>query len=126
MEGVYLNQSYAEQTRNLIEENFNGIEAEWWWERRLGGGVTICQQFEPEVMVKEIAAALKRGEPEVREVAIRELGLEDFEPVVLTYDLEGDIRVDDAARLLQEKSSTTEGLAEGIYRYVAAAVKRNA
>lgn len=32
----YLNQFLADKATMLVEENFTGVRAEWWWERRLG------------------------------------------------------------------------------------------
>jgi len=25
-----------------VRENFTGVRAEWWWERRMGGGIEVC------------------------------------------------------------------------------------
>jgi hypothetical protein len=34
----YLNQFLADKATMLVRENFTGVDAVWWWERRLGGG----------------------------------------------------------------------------------------
>lgn len=121
---MYLNQLLADHAGTLIEENFTGVEAVWWWERRLSGGIDLCQELDPNAMVLEIAEALGREVSEVRWIAVRELGLEDFEPVVLTYELAGHTPVEEATKILAERSATAAGLAEGIYRQVAEALRR--
>jgi hypothetical protein len=115
----YVEQLFTDRVGALVEENFTGVEAEWWWERRTGGGVSVCQELNPEKMVAEVAAALGRDVSEVRRTAIMTLGLEDFEPVVLTFDILGSAAVDEAADILAERSRTAEGLAEKIYRSLA-------
>ncbi len=51
-----------------------------------------------------------------------ELGLEDAEPVVLTFEIPGDATSADAARILAERSVTPEGLAANLYRRVGEAI----
>lgn len=121
---TYVEQLLTDQTGALVDENFTGVEAEWWWERRVDGGVVICQEFDPERMVAELASALRREASEVRETAVRTLGLEDFEPVVLTFDIPRDTTVDEAAELLAQRSRVAEGLAEKIYRQLAETIRK--
>jgi len=114
----YLNQFLAERADALVRENFTGVSASWWWERRLGGGIEVCQELDPEVMSREVAATTGSEIPEVRRVIERQLGLEDTEPVVLTFEIPGDTEASQAARMLAERSSEPEGLAAGLYRRV--------
>ena len=102
----------------LVEENFTGVEAEWWWERRLGGGIAVCQVLEPAVMAREISSRTGREENEVQRVVEEELGLEDPEPIVLTFELPGDVEASEAARTLAERSATPEGIATNLYRKI--------
>ena len=107
-----------------MEENFTQVAAEWWWERRLTGGIAICQELDPEALVSEMAEAFGRDAREVRRVAVATLGLEDFEPVVLTFDVGGERTVEEAAAMLAERSATTAGIAEKIYRALADALRQ--
>ncbi len=119
----YLNQFLADKATMLVQENFTDVEADWWWERRLGGGIVICQEFDPKVMVREISERTGRKTREVECVTEEELGLEDLEPVVLTFEVAGDTAAADAARMLVERSATPEGLAAGLYHRVEKAVR---
>ncbi len=119
----YLNQFLAERADALVRENFVGIEANWWWERRMGGGIEVCQELDPEVMSCEIAEKTGRGLAEVRRVVEEELGLEDAEPVVLTFEIAGEVTAAEAARMLQERSSNPEGLAAALYAEVEGALE---
>ena len=92
----------------LVQENFTGVRAEWWWERRLGGGIAVCQELDPKVMAREISERIGRKHQEVERVVEEELGLEDLEPVVLTFEMRGDTAAD-AARMLAERSAMPEG-----------------
>lgn len=121
---AYVEQLLTDQIGALVEENFTGVEAEWWWERRMDGGVAICQALDPERMVAELSGALGREASEVREKAVRTLGLEDFEPVVLTFDIPRDATVEEAAETLARRSRVAEGLAEKIYRQLAESLRR--
>jgi hypothetical protein len=112
----YLNQFLADKATMLVEENFTGVEAEWWWERRLGGGLAVCQVLDPLVMAREISSRTGREEDEVQRVVEEELSLEDPEPIVLTFELPGDIEASEAARALAERSATQRGLAANLYR----------
>jgi len=114
----YLNQFLAERADALVRENFTGVSASWWWERRLGGGIEVCQELDPEVMSREVAATTGSEIPEARRVIERQLGIEDTEPVVLTFEIPGDTEASQAARMLAERSSEPEGLAAGLYRRV--------
>ncbi|MDQ3318270.1 MAG: hypothetical protein M3522_13200, partial [Actinomycetota bacterium] len=76
----YLNQFLADKATMLVEENFTGVEAEWWWERRLGGGIAVCQELDPSSVAREVSQKTGREEDEVWRVVEEELGLEDPEP----------------------------------------------
>ncbi len=119
----YLNQFLADKAAALVRENFTGVEANWWWERRLGGGIEVCQELDPEVMSREIAEKTGRDVVEVRRVAQKELGLEETEPVVLTFEIPGNTEADTAGEMLAERSSEPGGLASGLYRRVEEAVR---
>ena len=120
----YLNQFMAERADALVRENFTGVRAEWWWERRLGGGIEVCQELDPEAMSREISEKSGREISEVRRTVKAELGLDDMEPVVLTFEIPGDTEAGTAAEMLGERSSEPEGLASGLYRWVEEAVRR--
>jgi hypothetical protein len=120
----YLNQFLAEKADALVRENFTGVRAPWWWERRMGGGIEVCQELDPEAMSREISEKTGREAAEVRRVIEEELGLEDTEPVVLTFEIPGDTEAGAAAEMLTERSSTPEGLAAGLYRRIEEAVER--
>ena len=114
----YLNQFLADRASALVKENFTGVRAAWWWERRMGGGIEVCQELDPEAMSREISEKTGRDYSEVRQVVEDELGLEDPEPVVLTFEIPGDTEASRAAEILAERSSEPEGLAAGLYRRV--------
>ncbi len=114
----YLNQLLADKAAMLVQENFTGVRADWWWERRLGGGIAVCQELDPRAMAREISERTGREPREVELVTEEELGLEDLEPVVLTFEIRGDTTVADAARTLAGRSATPEGLAAGLYRQI--------
>jgi hypothetical protein len=113
-----LNQFLAERAGALVRENFTGVRAEWWWERRMGGGIEVCQELDPGAMSREISERTGTDVADVRRVIEDELGLEDTEPVVLTFEIAGDATREEAARLLEERSSDPEGLAAGLYRRI--------
>lgn len=117
-----LNQLLADSATALVRESFTGVRAPWWWERRIGGGIEVCQELDPKRMTREISERTGREISVVRQVISEELGLEDEEPVVLTFEIPGETTVGEVARLLAERSSKPEGLAAGIYRRVEAAV----
>ena len=122
----YLNQFLADKATILVEENFTGVEAEWWWERRLGGGIAVCQELDPASMAREVSRKTGREEDEVRRVVEEELSLEDPDPVVLNLEISGDTEASEAARMLAERSGTPEGLAANLYRHVEAATAQEA
>jgi hypothetical protein len=119
----YLNQFLAERAATLVEENFTGVRAAWWWERRIGGGIEVCQELDPEAMSREISEKTGRDVSEVRRIVQEQLGLEDTEPVVLTFEIPGDTEESRAAEILAERSSEPEGIASGLYRRVEDAVR---
>ena len=121
----YLNQFLADRAAALVEENFTGVRAAWWWERRIGGGIEVCQELDPEAMSREISEQTGLGFSEVRRIVENELGLEDAEPVVLTFEIPGDTEASRAAEMLAERSSTPRGLATGLYSQVEGAIRRN-
>jgi hypothetical protein len=118
-----LNQFLAERAGALVRENFTGVRAEWWWERRMGGGIEVCQELDPEGMSREVSEKTGKEVTQVRRVIEEELGLEDTEPVVLTFEIAGDATEEEAAKLLAERSSEPEGLAAGLYRRIEEVVR---
>jgi len=119
----YLNQFLAERADALVRANFTGVEAEWWWERRLGGGIEICQELDPEAMSRAISDKTGREVAEVRSVVQEELGLDDTDPVLLTFEIPGDATAEGAAQMLAERSSEPQGLAARLYRRVEEALR---
>ncbi len=122
----YLNQFLADKATMLVEENFTGVEAEWWWERRLGGGIAVCQELDPSSVAREVSQKIGREEDEIQRVVEEELGLEDPEPVVLNFEISSDTEASEAARMLAERSATPEGLAANLYRRIEEATRRKA
>ena len=118
-----LNELLADKATLLVRENFTGVRAEWWWERRMGGGIEVCQELDPQRMARELSGETGRETSAVRRAIGVELGLEDDESVVLTFELSGDLTVAEAARMLQERSSRPEGLAAAIYAEVGEALE---
>ncbi len=114
----YLNQLLADSAMALVHESFTGVSAPWWWERRLGGGIEVCQEFDPEAASREISAKTGRDVTIVRLAITEELGLEDAEPVVLTFEIAGETETSEVARMLAERSAEPEGLASGLYRQI--------
>jgi hypothetical protein len=114
----YLKELLADDATALVNESFTGVSATWWWERRLGGGIEVCQEFDPEAASREISAKTGREVAEVRLAISEELGLEDAEPVVLTFEIAGETETRRVAELLAERSSEPEGLASGLYRRI--------
>jgi len=121
----YLNQYLAEKAGALVRENFTGVQATWWWERRLGGGIEVCQELDPEEMSREISGKTGQEIAEIRRIVQKELGLEDMEQVVLTFEIPGDTEASAAAGMLAERSSEPQGLAAGLYRRVEDVIDRN-
>jgi hypothetical protein len=62
----YLNGFLSERAAALVRENFTGVGANWWWERRIGGGIEVCQELDPEVMSREISERTGRDVAQVR------------------------------------------------------------
>ena len=122
----YLNEFLADKATILVEENFTGVDSHWWWERRMGGGIAVCQELDPETMSREIASKTDQDAPVVQAFVKEELGLEDLEAVVLTFEMPGETSAAEAARMLQDRSSTPEGLAAGLYRQVEEVVRGEA
>jgi hypothetical protein len=118
----YLNQLLADKATMLVEENFTGVDAEWWWERRLGGGIAICQVLDPAAMAREISGRTGRELREVERTIKEELDLEDLEPIVLIFEISGDTGASEAAHMLSERSATHRGLAADLYPPVERAV----
>ena len=110
-----LNELLADKATLLVRENFTGVGAEWWWERRMGGGIEVCQELDPQRMARDLSEETGREAPAVRRAIEDGLGLEDGEPVVLTFEISGEVTVAEAAQMLQERSSRPEGLAAAIY-----------
>ena len=121
----YLNQFLAERAAALVEENFTGVRAAWWWERRIGGGIEVCQELDPEAMSREISEKTGRSVSEIRRIVGEELDIEDPEPVVLTFEIPGDTEASRAAAMLAERSSAPQGLAAGLYNRVEDAIRRS-
>jgi hypothetical protein len=120
----YLNQLLADSATALVHESFTGVDALWWWERRMGGGIEVCQELDPEAMSREISVKTGHEVAEVRQAIAEELSLEDAEPVVLTFEIAGETETSQVARMLAERSSEPEGLASGLYRRVEEAVQK--
>src|SRR5215210_648953 len=114
----YLNQLLADGATALVNESFTGVSAPWWWDRRLGGVIEVCQDFDPEAASREISATTGRDITIVRLAITEELGLEDAEPVVLTFEIAGETETSEVARMLAERSAEPEGLASGLYRRI--------
>ena len=114
----YLKELLADSATALVNESFTGVNATWWWERRVGGGIEICQEFDPEAASREISAKTGQDVSRVRLAIAVELGLDSAEPVVLTFEIAGETETGEAARMLAERSAELEGLASGIYRRI--------
>jgi hypothetical protein len=121
----HLNELLADGATALVNQSFTGVDAPWWWERRLGGGIEVCQEFDPEAASREISAKTGREVSEVRLAIAQELGLEDAEPVVLTFEIAGETETHRVAEMLAERSSEPEGLAAGLYGRIEEALKTN-
>jgi hypothetical protein len=119
-----LNELLADKATLLVRENFTGVRAEWWWERRMGGGIEVCQELDPQRMAGDLSERTGRDASSARRAIADGLGLEDDEPVVLTFEISGEVSVAEAARLLQERSARPEGLAAAIYAEVEEALRR--
>ncbi len=118
-----LKELLADTATALVQENFTGVRAPWWWERRMGGGIEVCQELDPEAMSRELSEKTGHEPSEVRLGFEEELGLEGAEPVVLTFEIAGETTTTEVARMLAERSSQPEGLAAGLYRQVEEVVR---
>ena len=114
----HLKELLADGATALVNEGFTGVNATWWWERRLGGGIEVCQEFDPELAGREISACTGHELADVRRTIADELGLESDEPVVLTFEISGETETDRVAAMLAERSAEPEGLASGLYRRI--------
>ena len=114
----YLHELLADGATALVNESFTGVKAPWWWERRLGGGIAVCQILDPTSMARNISARIDNDIRDIERATEEELGLEDLEPVVLTFEIPGDTTVAEAAHMLAERSATQRGLAAGLYSQV--------
>jgi hypothetical protein len=114
----YLNELLADGATALVNQSFTGVDAPWWWERRLGGGIEVCQEFDPEAASREISAKTGQEVAEVRRTIMEELGLEDADPVVLTFEISGETETGRVAAMLAARSTEQEGLASGLYRRI--------
>jgi hypothetical protein len=121
----YLKELLADSATALVNESFTGVNATWWWERRVGGGIEICQEFDPEAASREISAKTAQDVSRVRLAIADELGLDSAEPVVLTFEIAGETETGEAARMLAERSAELEGLASGIYRRIEKIIETN-
>jgi len=121
----YLKELLADSATALVNESFTGVNATWWWERRVGGGIEICQEFDPEAASREISAKTAQDVSRVRLAIADELGLDSAEPVVLTFEIAGETETGEAARMLAERSAELEGLASGIYRRIEEIIETN-
>ena len=120
-----LSQLLADPATALVQESFTGVDAQWWWERRLDGGIAVCKELDPRALIHAVAEECGRPFPEVEKIALQELGLEDLDPVVLTFELPGTTETRDAARSLEARSRTPEGIAEKLYRRIEEATRQN-
>ena len=114
----YLKELLADAATALVNGSFTGVDATWWWERRLGGGIEVCQEFDPHLASREISARTGHEPGDVRRTIADELGLESDEPVVLTFEISGETDTGQVARTLAERSADPEGLASGLYRRI--------
>jgi hypothetical protein len=113
-----LKELLADGATALVYEGFTGVNATWWWERRVGGGIEVCQEFDPEAASREISSRTGHDVAEVRRTIMEELGLEDAGPVVLTFEVPGETETSRVTAMLAERSAEPEGLAWGLYRHI--------
>ena len=120
-----LKELLADAATALVNGSFTSVDAPWWWERRLGGGIEVCQEFDPEAASREISARTGHEVAEVRRAIEQELGLEDADPVVLTFEIAGETETNRVAEMLVERSAEPEGLAASLYRRIEEAIGTN-
>ena len=121
----YLKELLADGATALVNESFSGVHATWWWERRLGGGIEVCQELDPEIAIREISTRTGHALDDVRRAVADELGPEGDEPVVLTFEISGETETDRVAAMLAERSSEPDGLASGLYHRIEEALEAN-
>lgn len=117
-----INEYLADQAKLLVRESFTGVQAEWWWERRIGGGIGVCQELDPSRAGREISGEIEVSQEEAVEAVLSELGVDEPELVVLTFEIPGDTTAEEASRMLSERSATPEGLAAPLYARVRVAL----
>lgn len=120
-----LNEYLADQATMLVRESFTDVRAEWWWERRIGGGVEICQELDPVRAGRELSRETGVSRERATKAVLSELGLdEEAEPetVVLTFEVPGESTAEEVSSLLSERSAAPEGLAAPIYARARAAL----
>jgi hypothetical protein len=120
-----LKELLADGATALVNQSFTGVAATWWWERRVGGGIEVCQEFDPEAASREISARTGHDVAEVRRTITKDLDLENAEPVVLTFEISGETETDRVAAMLAERSAQPEGLASGLYRRIEEEINTN-
>jgi hypothetical protein len=120
-----LKELLADGATALVNQSFTGVAATWWWERRVGGGIEVCQEFDPEAASHEISARTGHDVAEVRRTITKDLDLENAEPVVLTFEISGETETDRVAAMLAERSAQPEGLASGLYRRIEEEINTN-
>jgi hypothetical protein len=120
-----LKELLADGATALVNQSFTGVAATWWWERRVGGGIEVCQEFDPEAASREISARTGHDVAEVRRTITKDLDLENAEPVVLTFEISGETETDRVAAMLAERSAQPEGLASVLYRRIEEEINTN-
>jgi hypothetical protein len=120
-----LKELLADGATALVNQSFTGVAATWWWERRVGGGIEVCQEFDPEAASREISARTGHDVAKVRRTITKDLDLENAEPVVLTFEISGETETDRVAAMLAERSAQPEGLASGLYRRIEEEINTN-
>jgi len=117
-----LNEYLADQATLLVRNSFTGVRAEWWWERRIEGGIEVCQELDPARAARDLSKELGVPREEALRAVLSEAGLDETETVVLTFEVPGGATADEASRQLSERSATPEGLAAPLYDRVRAAL----
>ena len=120
-----LKELLADGATALVNQSFTGVAATWWWELRVGGGIEVCQEFDPEAASREISARTGHDVAEVRRTITKDLDLENAEPVVLTFEISGETETDRVAAMLAERSAQPEGLASVLYRRIEEEINTN-
>lgn len=120
-----INEYLADQATLLVRESFTGVRAEWWWERRISGGIEICQELDSTRAGRELSQETGISQQRATQAVLAELGLDEAgepETVVLTFEVPGEATAEEASRLLSERSAAPEGLAAPLYERVRAAL----